>query len=200
MWVTRIPREELPHWVTLAPAIKFKSVHTLRLLFLSCQCAIDVTSVWLTGSRRTNCIVCAAVCACVCRQLDRCGGVLSGDLGSIWLWQSLVSWCSTCFHVQPVYILCFSLCVRVCIHSALISRQRAAAVRGDAHSHNGCYKGNHAGEGVSRAPDPRVAAAAEEETSRGGFWTQEKVCCLIRGGPLSLNVRCTQAQYHSSSV
>lgn len=81
---------------------------------------------------------------------------------------------------------CASLCVcvRVRIHSALISCQRATAVRGDAHSHNGCYEDDHAGEGVSRAPDPRVTATAEEETGRGGLRTQEKVCCLLRGGPL----------------
>lgn len=60
-------------------------------------------------------------------------------------------------------------CVCVCVHSALISCQRAPAIRADPLCHGERYQGDHAGEGVSRAPDPRVAATAEEETSRGGF-------------------------------
>ena len=58
----------------------------------------------------------------------------------------------------------------ICAHSAVICRQRDPAVRADPLRHDrNRNQGDDEGEGVRRAPDPRVAAATEEETSRGGF-------------------------------
>lgn len=117
---------------------------------------------------------------CVFRHSDRCESVLSGDLGCVCFWQILVNWYSACCCAQFVKIIFFFL--SVCV-SALIVCQRGPAVRADPLCHGDRYQGDDKGEGVSCAPDPRITTAAEEETSRGGFWTQEKVgvCCCTEG-------------------
>lgn len=72
--------------------------------------------------------------------------------------------------MQFVYIIIF-----FCAFSAVISSQRDPAVWADPLCHSDRYQGDNKGEGASRAPDSRVAATSEEETSGGRFWTQEKV-------------------------
>lgn len=117
-----------------------------------------------------------SVCACVRAATQTDVSVLSTDVGSGCFWQMLVTWCHSCCE-QFVYMCLVVFPFHAC--SAVIDSQRDPAVGADTLCHSNCYQGDNKGEGVSPAPDARVATTTEEETSGGGFWTQEKVSLLV---------------------